>query len=92
MILSASKQLQIYRRTFSKLTALVRKHPDAKLSEVIKVTFNELTGVTALELKEPVAHEAETARMQRLKAARLQDAGEQVTGDVPTVPSSHQEV
>jgi hypothetical protein len=58
MILSASKQLEMYRRTFSKLTALVRKHPDATLSQVIKVTFNEITGVTALELKEPVADTA----------------------------------
>jgi hypothetical protein len=71
MILSASKQLEAYRRTFSKLTALVRKHPDATLSEVIKVSFNEITGVTALELKEPDA---------------------QVTGDVPTVQTSVQEV
>jgi hypothetical protein len=57
MILSASKQLEMYRRTFSRLVALVKKHPDAKLQDVVKVSFNEITGVTGLELQEPVATE-----------------------------------
>jgi hypothetical protein len=79
MILSASKQLEMYRKTFSRLIALTRKYPDAKISDIVKSNFNEITGTTALELKEPVAHEAETASAQ-------------VTGDVPTVQASHQEV
>ncbi len=74
MILSVNKQVEMYRRTFSRLVALTRKYPDAKISDIVKVSFNEITGATGLELKEPGAETAETA-----ETASAQDAGAQET-------------
>jgi hypothetical protein len=64
MILSVNKQVEMYRRTFSRLVALARKYPDAKISDIVKVSFNELTGATGLELKEPVDKEVDETEIK----------------------------
>jgi len=44
--------------------ALARKYPDAKISDIVKVSFNELTGATGLELKEPVDKEVDETEIK----------------------------
>lgn len=59
MILSATKQLDHYRKMFSRLVHIARSHPTAQLQDVVVIAFDEVTGITRLEVKKPVNKETD---------------------------------